>query len=338
MAPLSGYISRLLAHALIIPVRFYQLCISPMFPGSCRFTPTCSQYAVEALRLHGPVKGLWLALRRLSRCHPWGGSGYDPVPPPSGHNTATGAPLAIDIHTHLTHPHDFLHTSQSSQSSQISNSSQPPRIISVSTDEFEGIPGDFPGWFSVGLHPWHTETIPTRWKSTLEGQLADPRVVAIGECGLDTTRGAAIDTQTRIFNEQIHLSETYGKPLVIHLVKALDTFLKIRKESTGNQPWIIHGFRGKPQMLSQLLSSKGSNPLYFSIGERFNPATVANIPTDRLLIETDESTSHITDILDRVAHARGESPGRLASTVNANALRLFPQLAPLLNEKAATRQ
>ena len=71
---------RLLSLILILPIRFYQLIISPLFPPSCRFTPTCSQYAIEAIRRHGPLKGLWLALRRLSRCHPWGGSGYDPVP------------------------------------------------------------------------------------------------------------------------------------------------------------------------------------------------------------------------------------------------------------------
>ena len=67
---------------LIGLVKFYQLCISPFTPPSCRFTPTCSQYALEALRKYGPLKGLWLALRRLSKCHPWGGSGYDPVPEP----------------------------------------------------------------------------------------------------------------------------------------------------------------------------------------------------------------------------------------------------------------
>ena len=59
--------------------KFYQYCISPLTPPSCRYVPTCSQYAVEALRKYGPIKGCWLTLKRLSRCHPWGGSGYDPV-------------------------------------------------------------------------------------------------------------------------------------------------------------------------------------------------------------------------------------------------------------------
>lgn len=65
---------------LLVVVKFYQLCISPFTPPSCRYTPTCSQYAVEALRRYGPIKGLWLTIKRLARCHPWGGSGYDPVP------------------------------------------------------------------------------------------------------------------------------------------------------------------------------------------------------------------------------------------------------------------
>lgn len=61
-------------------VRLYQLCISPLTPAACRFTPTCSQYAVEALKKHGLIKGGWLTIKRIARCHPWGGSGYDPVP------------------------------------------------------------------------------------------------------------------------------------------------------------------------------------------------------------------------------------------------------------------
>ncbi len=65
---------------LILPIRFYQKVISPLTPATCRFTPTCSHYAIEAIRKHGPFKGLALAVWRILRCNPWGGSGYDPVP------------------------------------------------------------------------------------------------------------------------------------------------------------------------------------------------------------------------------------------------------------------
>ncbi len=68
---------------LILAVRFYQKFLSPLCPGVCRYTPTCSQYMIEAIQTHGIVKGLWLGTKRILRCHPWGGSGYDPVPPPT---------------------------------------------------------------------------------------------------------------------------------------------------------------------------------------------------------------------------------------------------------------
>lgn len=61
-------------------IRFYQVAISPHTPPSCRFVPTCSEYGIEAIRKHGAIKGGWLTLKRICRCHPWGGSGYDPVP------------------------------------------------------------------------------------------------------------------------------------------------------------------------------------------------------------------------------------------------------------------
>ncbi|MCM1137582.1 MAG: membrane protein insertion efficiency factor YidD [Duncaniella sp.] len=70
----------MLKQIFILPIRFYQLCISPMLPASCRYTPTCSQYAIEAISKHGILKGGYLTVRRVLRCHPWGGSGYDPVP------------------------------------------------------------------------------------------------------------------------------------------------------------------------------------------------------------------------------------------------------------------
>ena len=80
MKDVFQYIIKGLGMILLVPIFFYQRWISPMFPPTCRFTPTCSQYAVEAIKKHGPFYGLFLAVRRILRCHPWGGSGYDPVP------------------------------------------------------------------------------------------------------------------------------------------------------------------------------------------------------------------------------------------------------------------
>lgn len=74
------WLSMAVVALLLLPIWVYQKAISPYTPPSCRFTPTCSEYARQALIKHGPVKGLWLAVRRILRCHPWGGSGYDPVP------------------------------------------------------------------------------------------------------------------------------------------------------------------------------------------------------------------------------------------------------------------
>lgn len=65
---------------LLIPIRIYQKVISPFLPSACRYTPTCSHYAAEALMKHGPFKGGWLAIKRIASCHPWGGHGHDPVP------------------------------------------------------------------------------------------------------------------------------------------------------------------------------------------------------------------------------------------------------------------
>ncbi|TCP10535.1 hypothetical protein EV683_12319 [Crenobacter luteus] len=69
-----------MSRLLILLIRFYQVAISPWLAPRCRFAPTCSSYAIEAVRRHGALKGGYLAIRRLTRCHPWGGSGYDPVP------------------------------------------------------------------------------------------------------------------------------------------------------------------------------------------------------------------------------------------------------------------
>jgi len=80
MRKLAKIISSAIAKAMLGVIWFYRHYISPLLPPVCRYTPTCSQYAVEAIKKYGPFKGGWLAFKRIMRCTPWGGSGYDPVP------------------------------------------------------------------------------------------------------------------------------------------------------------------------------------------------------------------------------------------------------------------
>ena len=69
----------MIRYLFIFPIKIYQVCISPLFGASCRFEPTCSNYAIQSIDKHGIFKGLTLTVKRISRCHPWGNSGYDPV-------------------------------------------------------------------------------------------------------------------------------------------------------------------------------------------------------------------------------------------------------------------
>ncbi|MBK6292137.1 MAG: membrane protein insertion efficiency factor YidD [Ignavibacteria bacterium] len=75
-----------IAVVLVAIIRFYRVAISPMFPSSCRFTPTCSQYTLEAIRSYGAIRGSWLGVKRISKCHPFHRGGHDPVPPAPGHS------------------------------------------------------------------------------------------------------------------------------------------------------------------------------------------------------------------------------------------------------------
>ena len=83
-------LGKLFAWPLLALVGLYRLLISPWLGNNCRFQPSCSKYALEALREHGAFRGGWLTIKRIGRCHPWGGSGYDPVPKKNDDNAAAG--------------------------------------------------------------------------------------------------------------------------------------------------------------------------------------------------------------------------------------------------------
>lgn len=84
-------LARIPSAMLIFLVRLYQVSLGPVMGGHCRFHPTCSQYAIDSLSTHGALRGTWLTIRRLLRCHPLGGFGFDPVPPRAGHSSQSGS-------------------------------------------------------------------------------------------------------------------------------------------------------------------------------------------------------------------------------------------------------
>lgn len=176
-----------------------------------------------------------------------------------------------------------------------------------------------------GIHPWQAD-IPTPLPHF-------DSILAIGECGLDALRGPSMDIQQTTFLQQIRLSEQLGKPLIIHCVKALDTLLQIHRRQQPSQPWILHGFRGKPQQMQSLLS----RGFYISFGFLHNADSLRACPPDRLLLETDDDPRPIHQLYDHVSHELGLSADDLLLQMNDNFRHLFtPPFTPL-NKKTSTR-
>lgn len=275
---------RLLTTVLLLPIRFYQRCISPLLPGRCRYQPTCSQYAVEALQKHGPIKGLWLATYRILRCNPFGGFGYDPVPDTFHffyyNKSMWGAlPPIINIHTHTE-----------------------PSIAGTAI-------------MSNGIHPWH---IDATWRETFAEYAEQAKnLLFIGESGLDKMRGPSLDEQREVFVEHIRLSESLGKPLVVHCVKAMQEVLALHSELQPTQPWIIHGFRGGIEQAEQYRKAG----LHLSFGLHFNPEALRATPLDELFIESDEADIHA--VYTAISQCLALPIDQLQQQVNANVLRLL---------------
>lgn len=178
------------------------------------------------------------------------------------------------------------------------------------------------GWYSVGIHPWYitSSTVSlAEKKRCLEELLYHPQVLAIGEAGLDKLADASLSLQIEVFEYQARLAEETDKPLVIHLVKAVDELLKLKQKIRPVKPWIIHGFRGKAVLAEEYLR----HGFHLSFGEKYQEEALRIVPSDRLFLETDESMTSIDALYERAAMIRKIPSGELWETVRKNVKEIF---------------
>lgn len=200
--------------------------------------------------------------------------------------------MYVDIHTHtksgITHP----------------------AIRNLTFSEAETFfSSDLKETVSVGIHPWHADDFSEKTMSDLEKYATDKRFAAIGECGLDKNSKLTIEKQLLVFYRQIELSEQVQKPLIIHCVGCFNELFELKKTTKPQQLWIIHGFRGKPQLAKQALM----NGCALSFGQHFNPGSVLATPIEKLFIETDESNLSIEEIYGQIAIVKHCSPAFLTA-------------------------
>lgn len=181
-------------------------------------------------------------------------------------------------------------------------------------------------YVSAEIHPWHltAENLSCQIER-MENMLSDHRVLALGEVGLDKLTECPFQIQIKAFEEIVSISEAYGKPLIIHCVKSVDELIAIRKKMRPALPWIMHGFRGKPQQADSLLR----HGFYLSFGEHYNSQVMKEIPIERLFLETDESNVPIDELYNRAAAIRHISAEELKLAVLHNVNNVFGVKKPL---------
>lgn len=198
--------------------------------------------------------------------------------------------MFIDIHTHH------------------SKSSAYPAIQNLTFAEAEKLfSSDEEGLFSVGFHPWQADEFSDELLQKLKKWAEDKRFVMVGECGLDKNGKTSLETQIQVFEKQIILSEKIQKPMIIHCVGYFNELFALKKQVNPSQKWIIHGFRGKPELATQALKAG----FELSFGEHFNPESIGLTPIDKLFVETDESNSSVAEIYRQIALIKKITPEEL---------------------------
>jgi TatD DNase family protein len=195
----------------------------------------------------------------------------------------------------------------------------------------ERVPVSCPGMaYTYGIHPWYLdESNHNKLIASVIKLTADPAVIAVGECGYDKLKGPPMELQRKTFEEQIIISEEIRKPLVIHCVRAWDELLASYKKIKPGMPWLIHGFRGKPELAIQLISKGMYLSFWFDFIVRPEAAgLIRQLPGDRIFLETDGANVNIADIYNKVSADLGFSVDELKRRILLNFVTFF-KIAPL---------
>ena len=199
-------------------------------------------------------------------------------------------------------------------------------IIDIHTHLFPDVPGsalvcvgigplpeDSGHYFSAGLHPWDVSGNDDDKFRMLDEMIANPRVLAVGECGFDVLKGPSHELQEQAFIRQIEMSEHFRKPMILHVVRDIDSIIRLRRELKPAQSWLIHGFRGGPAQMDQLFAQG----ILVSFGLKHNPESLKKVPADRLFLETDGHCA-IGEVIQAASLLRSETPESVLEQVIRN--------------------
>ncbi len=179
--------------------------------------------------------------------------------------------------------------------------------------------------YAAGIHPWHLdEAGRSRFAEFIRSAARHPAVIAIGEAGFDRLRGPSMELQREVFDEQVKIAGQYGKPVVIHCVRAWDELLAAHRRLKPTTNWLVHGFRGKKELASQLMERGFYISIWFEFALRPESAGLIRfIPSGRLFLETDGAGTDIRDIYRKAATDLGLSTDELKTIMFNNYMQFF---------------
>ena len=176
------------------------------------------------------------------------------------------------------------------------------------------------GYISIGIHPWFlTEDNAEMLLDALQKAIETYQPAAIGEAGLDKLKGPSMKLQMEVFKKVATLAEEHSLPLVIHCVKAFNELIRIKQEMRPQQPWIVHGFRGKAPLANELIR----HGFWLSLGAIFQAKIDGESVKDHLFIETDESDTPIEDIYQSVVNNLQLPLEELKEAIKMNVKKVF---------------